>query len=109
MKRILPLWMVIVALAPAVLCGRANSAQDTQDKYTLQVPGGLAFSDFKGYEDWHGRPAIVTEEQLELRTLKILPNPMSELRHLGIALARCVNHHVAGKQTTGNVASVAWR
>jgi hypothetical protein len=23
-----------------------------QDKYTLQVPNGLAFSEFRGYEDW---------------------------------------------------------
>jgi hypothetical protein len=23
-----------------------------QDKYTVQVPNGLAFSDFRGYEDW---------------------------------------------------------
>ena len=23
-----------------------------QDKYTLQVPGGLAFAEFRGYEDW---------------------------------------------------------
>ena len=23
-----------------------------QDKYTVQVPGGLAFSEFKGYENW---------------------------------------------------------
>lgn len=23
-----------------------------QDKYTVQVPGGLAFSEFKGYESW---------------------------------------------------------
>ncbi len=23
-----------------------------QDKYTVQVPGGLAFSEFRGYEDW---------------------------------------------------------
>src|ERR1700684_1917943 len=51
MKRILPLLMVITALALA-LCGGANSARDKQDKYTLKVPGGLAFSDFKGYEDW---------------------------------------------------------
>ena len=52
MKRILPLLMVIIALALAVLGRRASSAQDKQDKYTLKVPGGLAFSDFKGYEDW---------------------------------------------------------
>ena len=23
-----------------------------QDRYSLQVPGGLAFADFRGYEDW---------------------------------------------------------
>ena len=23
-----------------------------QDKYTLRVPDGLSFSDFKGYENW---------------------------------------------------------
>ena len=39
----------ILAVALAVLGGGATSAQD---KYTLQVPNGLAFSDFRGYEDW---------------------------------------------------------
>jgi hypothetical protein len=49
MRRI-PLWlMVIVAVVSTVLIGSAISAQD---KYTVQVPGGLAFSEFKGYEDW---------------------------------------------------------
>ena len=33
----------------AALVGHAISGQD---KYTLQVPNGLAFSEFKGYEDW---------------------------------------------------------
>jgi hypothetical protein len=33
----------------AVLCGVVFSAQD---KYTLKVPGGLAFAEFKGYESW---------------------------------------------------------
>jgi hypothetical protein len=37
------------AAAVAVLGGRAISAQD---KYTLQIPGGLAFADFRGYEGW---------------------------------------------------------
>jgi hypothetical protein len=49
MRRI-PLWLtVIVAVVTTVLVGHAISAQD---KYTVQVPGGLAFSEFKGYEDW---------------------------------------------------------
>jgi hypothetical protein len=28
------------------------AARSAQDRYTLKVPGGLAFSEFKGYEDW---------------------------------------------------------
>ena len=40
--------LAIVAL-PEVLAAAAFAAQD---RYSLQVPGGLAFSDFKGYEDW---------------------------------------------------------
>ena len=46
----LPSWlMVIMAVGVAVLGSRAISAQD---KYAVQVPNGLAFSEFKGYEDW---------------------------------------------------------
>ena len=52
MKRILPLLVAIIALALAVLGHRASSAQDKQDKYTVKVPNGLAFSEFRGYEDW---------------------------------------------------------
>jgi hypothetical protein len=49
MKRIASCLLVIPVAAVAVLGGRAISAQD---KYTVQVPGGLAFSEFRGYEDW---------------------------------------------------------
>src|SRR5215471_9998625 len=50
--------LVLVTLAAlvvvlGVLGGRALTAQDTgPDKYTVQVPGGLAFSEFRGYESW---------------------------------------------------------
>jgi hypothetical protein len=47
MKRILPT-AAVVAL-PAILAAAAFAAQD---RYSLQVPGGLAFAEFKGYEDW---------------------------------------------------------
>jgi hypothetical protein len=43
---------VLIALAmflSAVVGGTAISAQD---RYTLTIPGGLAFSEFKGYESW---------------------------------------------------------
>ena len=38
-----------LGLALAVLGGGVFAAQD---KYTLRVPDGLAFSDFRGYENW---------------------------------------------------------
>ena len=45
-----PIWLLpSIAGVLAVLSGAAISAQD---KYTVQVPGGLAFSEFRGYEDW---------------------------------------------------------
>ena len=34
-------------------------SMSTQDKYTLKVPNGLAFSEFKGYEDW---PVVAISE-----------------------------------------------
>ena len=43
------LTIAIVAVALTVLGGAAMSAQD---KYTVQVPNGLAFSEFRGYESW---------------------------------------------------------
>jgi hypothetical protein len=39
-----------IAVALAVLAGGA--AMSAQDKYSLKVPNGLAFSEFKGYDGW---------------------------------------------------------
>jgi hypothetical protein len=57
--------VAIVALVLAVLAGRSSSAQDKdkQDKYTLQIPGGLAFSEVKGYEQWQVVGPSLTEPQ----------------------------------------------
>ena len=49
MTRVLSWVMVMIALVLAIFVGRAISAQD---KYTVKVPGGLAFSEFRGYEGW---------------------------------------------------------
>jgi hypothetical protein len=43
--------VAIGVVAVAVFSGEA--AISAQDKYTVQVPNGLAFSEFRGYEDWH--------------------------------------------------------
>jgi Cytochrome P460 len=70
--------IVIVATSLAALGGRAISAQD---KYTVQVPGGLAFSDFRGYEDW--QTVAVSQNGKTIET--ILGNPaMIEAYKAGI-------------------------
>ena len=50
-------------IALAVVGGIAMAAQD---KYTLQVPDGLAFSDFRGYENWQVVAVSQTEELLKV-------------------------------------------
>jgi hypothetical protein len=52
-----------LAVALAVMGGTAISAQD---KYTLQVPNGLSFSDFRGYEDWQVVSVSQTEDLLKV-------------------------------------------
>jgi len=42
-----------------------------QDKYALRVPGGLAFSEFKGYEGWQ---VVATSQNAKL-IAAILANP----------------------------------
>lgn len=46
--------MVIrIAVALAVVSGISGvGISATQDKYTVKVPGGLAFSEFRGYKSW---------------------------------------------------------
>jgi hypothetical protein len=41
-----------VAIVAVVLAVLGRIALAAQDRYTLQVPDGLAFSEFKGYENW---------------------------------------------------------
>jgi hypothetical protein len=57
-----------VTVALAVVGGRALSAQD---KYALQLPGGVPFSDFRGYESWQ----LVSVSQTDDRLKVILANP----------------------------------
>jgi hypothetical protein len=60
--------ILIIAVVIAVLGGRAISAQD---KYTLQVPGGLAFADFRGYEGW----AVIAVSENGGKMAVIMGNP----------------------------------
>ena len=42
-----------------------------QDKYTLKSPNGIAFSDFRGYEDW----AVVSSARTDKELKVIVANP----------------------------------
>jgi Cytochrome P460 len=66
--------MVIVAVVLAVLGGGAGSAQDKQDRYTLAIPGGLSFSEIRGYEDWQPVGPSLTDAQNVIRL--IVANPV---------------------------------
>jgi hypothetical protein len=78
MRRISSWLMVIVAV---VFAGLGGMALAQQDKYTLKVPGGLAFSEFRGYEGWQ----VVSTSQNDKLVAVILANPvMVEAYQAGI-------------------------
>lgn len=58
----------------ALMGGWTIAAQNNQDKYALKVPGGLAFSDFKGYEDWQAVGPSLTDAAHVIRL--IVANPV---------------------------------
>src|SRR3984957_9507903 len=51
MKRKSVFLSVLVVLAMAAQ-DKSTVSKSTVDKYTLKVPNGLAFSEFRGYESW---------------------------------------------------------
>lgn len=44
--------MRTIVLVTALVGALGGSALSAQDKYAVKVPGGLAFSEFRGYENW---------------------------------------------------------
>ena len=68
MTRVLSGLMVVIVGVLVVLGDRAISAQD---RYTMQVPDGLAFSEFRGYEDWQ----VIAVSQTGDLLVAILGNP----------------------------------
>jgi hypothetical protein len=67
----------IVAIAAAVVAVLgtvvvyAQSKDKDNDKYSLNSPSGIAFSDFRGYEDWADVSSAHTDERLKV----IVGNP----------------------------------
>jgi Cytochrome P460 len=44
--------LINVSISVSIAVLAAGVAISAQDKYTVKVPNGLAFSEFRGYEDW---------------------------------------------------------
>ena len=63
--------LTISAIATAVFVVLAVTALYAQDKYSLKSPSGIAFSDFRGYEDWAVASSARTDEVLKV----IVANP----------------------------------
>ena len=65
--------MAVSLLVLGIVSGRAVKAQDTgPGKYTVQVPGGLAFSEVRGYEAWQA----ISISQTDKLVAVILGNPV---------------------------------
>ncbi|MFZ0872240.1 MAG: cytochrome P460 family protein [Rhodanobacter sp.] len=60
------------ALAVSIGLVAVSSATAAHDKYTVKVPGGLAFSDFRGYEGWQTIAVSHSESAIAV----ILGNPV---------------------------------
>jgi hypothetical protein len=61
-----------IAITAAVLASLSGTAVHAQDKYALKSPSGIAFSDFRGYEDWAVVSSARTDEVLKV----IVANPI---------------------------------
>jgi hypothetical protein len=72
MKRKSKVTIAIATAALAILGAAGVYAQSqNNDKYSLKSPGGIAFSDFRGYEDWSVVSSARTDEILKV----IVANP----------------------------------
>jgi hypothetical protein len=72
-KRIGGFAIVATAVALLTVLGAVVLYAQSQDKdkYSLVSPGGIAFSDFRGYEDWADVSSAHTDERLKV----IVGNP----------------------------------
>ena len=67
-----------VSLSLSIAIVAASVSISAQDKYAVKVPGGLAFAEFRGYEDWPviaisgtaGRIAVIVGNQVMIDAYK---------------------------------------
>ena len=63
--------LISTSLSVSIAILAAGVAISAQDKYTVSVPGGLAFSEFRGYEDW----AVIAISENNGKIAVIMGNP----------------------------------
>ena len=63
----------VIVFVGVFLCVLVALAMAAQDKYTLKVPNGLAFSEFRGYEAWQ----VVSISQDGPHIAAIMANPVT--------------------------------
>jgi Cytochrome P460 len=69
-----------IAAVTASLAIFVSSAIAAQDRYTLKVPNGLAFAEFKGYEDWQVVAPSQTDAANVMRVIVANPVMMKAYR-----------------------------
>jgi hypothetical protein len=62
----------LIAACAATVAAVGGIALAAQDKYTVSVPGGLSFAEFRGYEGWH----VVATSTNDRLVAVILANPV---------------------------------
>jgi hypothetical protein len=63
--RVLKSNMPVIGIGVVLLAVLGGIALAQQDRFTLQVPNGLAFSDFRGYDTWQDVSVSQTETSLK--------------------------------------------
>jgi len=66
--------MAMIAVTTGALAAMGGWAIAAQDKYTVKVTNGLAFSEFRGYEDWQAVSPSHTDASNVMRL--IVANPV---------------------------------
>jgi len=56
----------VIVIITALLAALGGMAIAEQDRYTLKIPDGLSWSDFRGYENWQNVAVSQTESSLKL-------------------------------------------
>jgi hypothetical protein len=76
-----PISMLTIAITASLAVLAAAAATSAQDKYTLKLPNGIPFSDFKGYESWQ---VVSVSQTAELLKVEVANPTMIEAYRSGI-------------------------